>query len=334
MRVSVVINPRAGAVLISYLRKKIHESLFRCDLKFYFSHSKEDYLDFLREEIEKKTSAFLICGGDGTLNETLQVLMALKETHDQIPPLALVSSGTANDLAFEMGISRRVDRAARLIFEGQPKAIDVIELKSETTKKYMITNGGIGIPAQAAMGANHVKGLLQKLARDESLSLPAQLAGLTSYRLTKSLGPALYSAILVRSILSWSPENWEFQIESKETGLKLKTHAPFLLVNNQSYIGGKHVVAPLTQNQDGKVNLSLFESKDLYSRLASAYRVRSGKTLQDPNLKSFELQNFSIESSAPDQEFLFFGDGEVLFKGCKRLDIQCVKGAALIYAND
>lgn len=60
------------------------------------------------------------CGGDGTLNETLSGIMALGRR----VPLGYLPSGTVNDFAASLGISRNMLEAARNITNGHTCRID------------------------------------------------------------------------------------------------------------------------------------------------------------------------------------------------------------------
>lgn len=64
----------------------------------------------------------IVCsGGDGTLNEAVSGLMQL----DRRPPLGYIPSGTVNDVAHTLGLSRSPVEAAHQIVSGVPYAIDV-----------------------------------------------------------------------------------------------------------------------------------------------------------------------------------------------------------------
>lgn len=61
------------------------------------------------------------CGGDGTLNETINGLMRLPERC----PLGYLPSGTVNDFASSLGISRNMIEAAQNIVSGESCLVDV-----------------------------------------------------------------------------------------------------------------------------------------------------------------------------------------------------------------
>lgn len=66
----------------------------------------------------------IVCtGGDGTLNEAVSGLMLLPA--EKRPPLGYIPSGTTNDMAFTLGLSRDFLTAAGDIVNGEPFEIDV-----------------------------------------------------------------------------------------------------------------------------------------------------------------------------------------------------------------
>ena len=75
MRISVVINPKAGKTNKRTLMEELKEYFFRCNLCFF---EEGDLSQFFKEEVKEKSEAFLIAGGDGTVNLCLQEIMKLK----------------------------------------------------------------------------------------------------------------------------------------------------------------------------------------------------------------------------------------------------------------
>lgn len=333
MRISVIINPLAGQMKLDLVKRKIQEALFRCDLKFHLCDDLEELCAFTKKEITRKTEAFLICGGDGTVNATLQCLMRHKQGQKELPPICLVSSGTANDLAQEMDISQRVDQAARLLLEGRVKKIDLIEVESGSSKKYMLTNGGIGIPALAAEEANVIRQTLRKFIKTTDQNLLTQKVGQWTDQLMKKSGTLIYSASVLKTIKDWKSEDWKLEIQVP--GQKsFTTDAPFLLVNNQSRVGQKFLTAPYTSHDDGLVNLLVVESKSKTSQLEKLARVYLGRLRENSEVKSMEQSEFQIRTKSKTKKITFFGDGEILFKDVDEVKIRCFKRNIGIMVKD
>jgi diacylglycerol kinase family enzyme len=278
--------------------------------------------DFLGSEREQMTDYIIICGGDGTINVALQCLMKCKDG-TPIPPIAIVRSGTANDLAHEIGISHRIDHAVRNIFEGVVKNIDVIELTSGSQKAYMLTNGGLGLPALAADLANKFRSNLQTLSTCPKSAKAFQYLAKKSYHMVKKMGPTVYSMMTAEAIRTWKQEGWglEIQIPGK---VNVETQSPIVLINNQQSIGASFLPAPFTSNTDGTVNLLLSETKDIPGHTMAAYHIRRGTVESFPAFKSFELKEFSLKSQNPGRSLTFFGDGEILLRDVQEISVRCI----------
>jgi len=330
MKVSILINPKAGTVKEDLIEKKISEALFRCELHFHRSLI-DSMDDFIGTEIVNKSDVLVICGGDGTINNTLQSMM--KNRHRTIPPVCIIRSGTANDLAHEIGITERIDAAARVILEGKEKKIDVIEVASNDITKYMITNGGLGVPAETADKANQLRSLLQNLAADQNRSSLAQTLSQYSYQLVKSLGSFVYIAMLLETLRKWEQKGWDLEVEFSN-GTMVKTLAPFVLINNQPYLGKNFLTAPYTANNDGLFNLLLIESSNRLSQLREVFKVYQGELGESDIVKSYEIPEVTLKSLNPQRKITFFGDGEILFREADQVKIRCLPRALTVMVKE
>lgn len=322
MRVSVLINSKAGSVNAEMIEAKVREALFRCDLRFCRPTTLTEMFDFIHKEREQKTNYFIICGGDGTINVALQALMK-GSAEAAIPPIAIVRSGTANDLAHEIGVSHRIDLAVRNIFEGVVKNIDVIEISSGEQKAYMLTNGGLGLPAKAAELANKFRSHLQSLANCPKSAKAYRYLAEKSYHAVKKMGPSVYSMMTAEAIRTWNPEGWGLEIEIPGK-VNVETSSPIVLVNNQQKIGSSFVPAPFTSNTDGMVNLLLSETSSIPQHALAAYHIRQGTVEKSSAFKSFELKEFRLKSQNPERSLTFFGDGEILLKDVQEISVRCI----------
>lgn len=334
MRVSVVINPKAGSVNPQLIEEKIRSALFRCDLVFSQARTLEELDQFLCEELAQKTDYFIICGGDGTVNTCLQYLVKAETDLTKLPPIAVVRSGTANDLAHEIGISRRIDQAVRNILEGQVTNIDIIQISSGDQKAFMLTNGGLGIPAVMAELANQFRAGLQKASSASHSASKTnglfRFLAANSYKAVKKIGPGIYSMMVAEALRTWEQKNWDLEFEIPGCPA-FSTQAPIVLVSNQPSIGNKFLSAPFTSNADGTVNLLLSETQKIREHLSVFLHLKNGTINRHEGFKSFELKEFTVRSKNPQRLLTFFGDGEVLFKEVPELSIKCLhKGLPVV----
>lgn len=335
MHVSIIINCKAGSVNADLIEEKVRDALFRCDLHFSRPKSIEELTDFLHEEINHPTDYFIICGGDGTINAVLQSLMSGEIVEDlrNVPPIAIVRSGTANDLAHEMGVSERVNQAIRNILEGTVKHIDVVEVTGDGKKAYMLTNGGLGIPAVSAELANDLRFSLQRASTNTQTRKAYQFLAKHSYQLVKKIGPSVYSLMAMEAIRKWNSDGWmiDLDIPGQKT---IVTTAPIIFINNQSCVGSSFKSAPFTTNSDGTVNLLLSESQSAKEHLHAAMQIRNGDIRKLKNFRSFELASFRLKSQNAKRPLTFFGDGEILHREVSELVVKCLhRGLPIVVAQ-
>ena len=97
--------------------------------------------ELARRAVEQGRQLVIACGGDGTVNETVNGLAG-----SQVP-LAVLPPGTANVLAKELGIPWDIPRAAGLIPRGTLQRIalgEVVSLPTRATRRYFLCVAGAG----------------------------------------------------------------------------------------------------------------------------------------------------------------------------------------------
>ena len=121
-KVLLIINPCAGVDRKRVSAVDIINKLSPADFEFIVETTKgpEDATAIVKEK-GSDFDLILCCGGDGTLNETINGLMAL----DKKIPVGYIPSGSTNDLASTLGIPVGVGPATDLILNGKTNGYDV-----------------------------------------------------------------------------------------------------------------------------------------------------------------------------------------------------------------
>jgi len=95
-----------------------------------------------REHIKLGASLIVVAGGDGTVNEAVEGVV-----HTEVP-LAVVPGGTANVLATEMKLGKRLEQAAARLEECRPCRISVGYLTCGTdVSRHFLLMAGVGLDA-------------------------------------------------------------------------------------------------------------------------------------------------------------------------------------------
>ena len=95
-------------------------------VEFYQSKAPKDLLRAAKE-FASSYDVFLAAGGDGTINEVVNGMMASKVK----PILGVLPSGTANDIAAILGINRSIKRSLNIFFNEDPIKLDVNQLNEQ-----------------------------------------------------------------------------------------------------------------------------------------------------------------------------------------------------------
>jgi YegS/Rv2252/BmrU family lipid kinase len=85
------------------------------------------------------------CGGDGTVNELVNGIAGTPTA------LGVVPMGAANDFAANMGISKDINLACKMIKEGRTRKIDLVKVRDD---KFFAGTGCIGFDAEVAAFAS------------------------------------------------------------------------------------------------------------------------------------------------------------------------------------
>ncbi len=328
MHIDILINRKAGPARRDDLLEPLRAAVSRTGSDIHLPDSILETQKILGRVLERGTDCLMICGGDGTLNSVLRTLIERKSACGAVPPLCLIPTGTANDLASTLGISKKIELAARAAYEGKVRNIDVLEISSSEMTSYMITNGGMGIPAETAFHANRVKEWAKSTA---ACPLPRIFHPLSylGKRIVNRIGSKIYEAMLVRELLRWEQAKWEIQVEAKNQD-RQSTRAPMILVNNQATIGGNFMPAPLTLNHDGKFNVFLFKPTRLLDQVRSILDIKRGKI---PTVcPSFETSEVKFSVSELSKPFTFFGDGEIIHRDVRELSVRCIHPGLPVFA--
>lgn len=324
MRVDVFINRMAGNVDVERLRKEIHQALFRCQTHFWFPDTIEKLHAEVRARVVEGTDGLVFCGGDGTVNTALHPLMSLKHEGKELPACCVIPVGTANDLASFSGVSRRIGKAARVLLEGRPKPIDILEIRTEDALAYMVTNGGIGLAADTAHNVNRLKSAVKSRAQDESSSVSAQILFSATQWAIRGLGPTVYDLAVIKEMMAWKSSNWKIRV-SVPNQTTYMTRSAMLLISNQPTVGGNFTTAAFTRNDDGKFNVLICEPGTMTNVVRSVVEMRRGLAPSSKKTVQFETDVLVLEAVNGSRPMRFFGDGEILFHEARRLEIRCIE---------
>lgn len=103
------------------------------------------------EAIAGGAHAIVAAGGDGTLSEVAAALAHRDAVADDLPSLALVPLGTANDFATAAGVPTEPLAALELVAANPPQAIDLLELRANDARHWAVNLASAGFGTQVTV---------------------------------------------------------------------------------------------------------------------------------------------------------------------------------------
>jgi diacylglycerol kinase family enzyme len=303
-RIRIFLNRRASGGENPAWMEEIRMRLFRSELEFVRPESLAELKSELARAVAEKVDVIVSVGGDGTVNTLIQHLGNTETA------LLVVPARTANDLARELGLVGRIDRAIHAIRSGAPRTIDLIRIN----QTLMATNGGLGLAGAVAERVNRLRSRLPAFKKVMNV-----------------LHHHTYTAVLGYELLSPALRYLHLQVECAEFQGEIRS--PLLMINNQPSLAGSFRIAPGTSNQDGQFNVSFFAHRRRRDFLRALASIKAGLPPQgDPDFVSFETKNIFIRARAADDELPFFGDGEV-FERNREFRAEIQPGALRVYGG-
>ncbi len=330
MEISVFINSRAGRADRELIEKAVRTALFRCKLRFLTPTSIPELQANVLEEA-KTADALMICGGDGTLNAALQPLLSARETFERFPTICPLPVGTANDFAQELGIGHRIERAARLVLEGEIQDVDVLQVTSGNNEAFMLTNGGLGVPAETADLVNRFRKWLVETSECDDVKAHWRPVLQLGKHAVKKAGSRIYELTLAGKLTQWSINDWKVEVEIPGQTI-LTTHAPFIMINNQKVLGANYQAAPLTANNDGTFNIMLVTALTLADQAKTLMKIRKGEIPSEMDCPRFEASECTIRRRGV-RPLTFFGDGEILHREVEEVHVRCLHRALPVFVR-
>ncbi len=144
IRVLAIINPTSGRGNITGYVEQIKKYLEKQNMTVKVKFTKKEYnaRKIVINNIEE-TDLILVCGGDGTFNETVSALMEL-ETKDI--SIAYIPIGTTNDLAQSLKIPIKDISVTKNLLKSKAKVLDV----GKFNNKYFCYVAAFGIITDVA----------------------------------------------------------------------------------------------------------------------------------------------------------------------------------------
>jgi YegS/Rv2252/BmrU family lipid kinase len=121
----IIVNPYAGRWKAKEQIPQVQSALKRHGIVYdlVITRYAGEGIEIAQEAAHTGFSPIVACGGDSTLSEVVNGLVAAAETQPTAP-MGIIPLGTANDLAYALDIPGEIDQAVATIVRGDVRRID------------------------------------------------------------------------------------------------------------------------------------------------------------------------------------------------------------------
>ena len=234
-------------------------------------------------------------GGDGTVNEVINGLMAAKLNGKKIPCLGVLPAGRGNDFAGSMGIPGDIARAIHVLTEGKTRKVDIGQLIGGDYPAGKYFGNGVGIGFDTIVGF-------------EAAKLPSFLSGTPGYLI----------AAIKTMFLYYKAHRFRIVLD-KET-----IEQPCLIVSvmNGKRMGSSFMMAPRSKPDDGLLNLMIVDQVSRMGVIKLMGKIMAGKQEGQPHVR-MPLSS-SVEITALTGSLPVHADGETICKAGDHLSIRII----------
>ncbi len=273
---SLVVNPTAGGGRAGRLWPQIRAHLGRLGLEVQaaFTRAPGEATHLARQAVQAGHHTVVAVGGDGTVNEVVNGLIAPGEPQARAR-LGLILVGRGSDLARTIGLSREVQEACERLVHPQPRRLDLglagfIAADGSRQQRFFINVAGIGFDAAVVRRANR------------------------TFRRIRGTVP--YLASLVLTLITWKNRPAEILLDDRPP-----LHACIYLavVGNGCYFGGGMYVTPDADPGDGLLDVCIANDIGKLEFLRIIPRVYRGTHVTHPAVDMYRARRVEVRSPYP-----------------------------------
>jgi diacylglycerol kinase (ATP) len=247
------------------------------DFDVVISKRKGQIVELTEQAVQENCSPIIVVGGDGSLGDAVNGLVRAADSGKKaLPPLGIMPTGSANDVAFALGLPTDLSGAAKVIASGKTRAMDLGRLND----RYFINNSGAGLEPYVTIKHEQIQWIK---------------------------GMARYLVAAVQAIMD-KPE-WKGYV--KWDGGEYSGAFSLISIGNGRRTGG-FFMTPHADPFDGKLTLAFgyrATRLGLFQALPRAFNEDKGSYVEMAGMKEVQATRISIHLDTPSPAHT---DGELL----------------------
>ncbi len=156
MHIAIILNGISGKKkrvekkILPLLKEKFSVELFE-------TTSRDDAFQLASEAVDKKFDLILAAGGDGTLHQVVNGILAGREDRMDLPIVGLIPIGTGNDFARSLGLTSDIQSMINSISKRQTRSVNVGKIHFTNSKSNQVQTRYFINVADVGMGPDVVK---------------------------------------------------------------------------------------------------------------------------------------------------------------------------------
>lgn len=294
-RYKVILNPVAGHGngLRSLPIVKQNLSNHGLDYDLVLSECAGHAIDLARQAALDGFAVVVAAGGDGTVNEVINGLMAVKLAGAQPPALGVFCVGRGNDFANSMDIPVGLDQACQALADDRRRTIDIGRVSGGKVPQGRYFGNCVGIGFDA-------------IGTIEAAKLP-RWGGFASFLVAILKTIFLYNHAPLADI--------EFNNQTiTQRSLMIS------IMNGRRIGGGGFIMAPDSQPDDGLLDLCIAEQMSSWAVLRMVPYFMKGTQVTQKTIKTGRTARVTV--TAQDGPLPAHMDGEIICTDDRHLDVE------------
>lgn len=255
-----------------------------------FTKKQGDGIELARRAVANGRRLILACGGDGTVNEVINGILA----SDREVEFGIVPSGTGGDFRRTIGMSAEPREAARELRTGKTRVVDVgqvtfIDHQNQTVTRFFLNVSSFGLSAA----------INERVKRQSLLSwLPANVIR----------GKANFALSTLQEIFDTNFVTVRVRIDGGE---EKTLNTIIFAVANSRFFGGGMKIAPRAKLNDGYLDVINIGDIRTMRILLNAYRLYDGSHLDLAEVRSTRAKRIEVAPVDESGPIFLETDGEL-----------------------
>lgn len=307
----VVVNPKSGGGATGRTFASVRSTLERAigEVAVEVTERQGHGSELARRAALAGHPLVIAVGGDGTIHEVVNGLMAAKSESGSTAQLAIIGQGTGGDFRKSLGIEHRLDRYIDAIASGRQRAIDVGLFRGGGKSEHYFVN-----ILSAGMG-----GLVDRYVADGS-----RLFG----------GTAAYFTASFRALVNARLGHLRVTVTHDDgAGAKTTEHlvrSYMIAICNGRWFGGGMKVAPMAEVDDGTFDIIALGATSKLGFALTSGSIYSGKHVGANGTVHLRGQKIRIDLANEDARdaYALDVDGEAM--GSLPVEIEVVPKALVV----